>query len=160
MCNNVHLCTFMYIFDLLHCSLNPLIFMCKNVHFENIGFTFLHIGITFLNIFILVQKKNIFSRGAKKMCFKGFARKTHFGTFYHTWFSLHISITFCWLPSALFRRLLFFSKKCFLMCIFSKMLSQCTKMLTQCIQMYIFAHFMHILYIRNNKFTTKTTKKQ
>ena len=62
MCNNVHLCTFMYIFDLLHCSLNHLILMCKNVHFENIGFTFLYIFVHWDNILahLEIYKKHIF----------------------------------------------------------------------------------------------------
>ena len=105
--------------------------------------TFSYTWITFLYIFKIfffcTTKKHFFQR-AKKMWLNVFARKKHFGTFYHTSFSLHISTTFYWLPSASFRRLCFFSKKMFSYVHFPKNVIQVHLYV---FKMYIFAHFIH-----------------
>ena len=134
--------------------------MYINVHLDNTWITFLHI---FKHCFFGTTKKHFFPASKKNVVKCVCKKNTFWNILSHLIFLAHfnnILLAFICLVSAsvVFFQKMFsyvhFSKKCY------PNVQKCTKMLSQCIQMYIFAHFMHILYIRNNKFTTKTTKKQ
>ena len=109
-------------------------FLCAKMYtwitFWNTWITFLHI---FKHFFFGTTKKHFFP-ASKKMWLNVFARKKHFGTFYHTWFSWHILKHFVGFHLPRFGVCCFFAKNV-LLCAFFK------KCYPSVFQVYIFPHF-------------------